>query len=141
MGLDTTVYPFKTGGIGAKPSRGPSRMRRLFVASEAGSSGSAAAGSKERPLRNQGHGGERPPAQLAVRARVAKEMESTDEGHGVTLNKLRMLREEVTGRLKALGPGEVVRARGRARGWPLRKGNGGCSRWLWSRSRRWTGKS
>ena len=34
---------------------------------------------------------------------------STEEGHGVTLDELGMLREEVTVRLEALGQGEAVR--------------------------------
>ena len=36
-------------------------------------------------------------------------MESAEKGPGVTMCKLVMLRDELTGRLEALGPGEVVR--------------------------------
>ena len=101
---------FTQVGIGAAPSFGPSMTRQLFLSSKAGSSSGAAAGSKDHLLWAQGHGRERPPAQLAVRARVVKEMESTEEGHCVTLDELRTLREEVTGRLEVLGPGEAARA-------------------------------
>ena len=37
-------------------------------------------------------------------------MESTKEGHGIALDELGMLREEVTGRPEALRPGETVMA-------------------------------
>ena len=100
---------FDANGIGATPSCGPSRTRRSFVASEAGLSGGAAAGSKDHLLRAQGHGLERPPAQLVVCACFTKEMESTEEGHSVTLDRLGMLSDEVMGRLEALGPAEVVK--------------------------------
>ena len=66
-------------------------------------------------LRAQGRGRERPLARLSVCTHFIKEMERTEKGCVVTLDKLRMLREELTGRLEALGRGETVRARGPAR--------------------------
>jgi hypothetical protein len=74
---------------------------------------------------------------LVVCARVIKKIESMEEVHGVMLDELGMVMEEVTGRLEALGPGEVVRARGRVRRRLLRQrartGSGGCSSWPWRR--------
>ena len=78
--------------------------------SEAGSSGAAAAGSKDHLLRAPGHGCKHLPVQLVVFACAFEEMESTKEGHGIALDELGMLREEVTGRPEALRPGETVMA-------------------------------
>ena len=36
-------------------------------------------------------------------------MEGTEKGPGITLSELEMLRDKMTGRLEALGPGEAVR--------------------------------
>ena len=84
-----------------------------FVASEAEPSHSNTAGSKDCLLQAQRRSREHPLIFVAVCACVVKEMESTEECHAVTLDKHGMLRGEVTGRLKLLGPGEAVRAHSR----------------------------
>jgi hypothetical protein len=44
-------------------------------------------------------------------------MENAEEGPGVTLDEIGMLRDELTGRLEALGPGEAAACGGRRGGW------------------------
>lgn len=109
------VCLFDVGGIGSTPSCEPSWTKRLFAASKADFSGGNIAGSKNRLLQAQGHEPGRPPAQCAVHARVVEEIERTDEVRSITFDKLRMLREEVMGRLEVMGLGEAARTRGRAR--------------------------
>ena len=105
MGWDAALLPFNAGGIGVAPFRSPSRMRRLFVASKAGLSGGATVCSKDCLLRAQGCSRERPPTQLTVCACVIEEIESTKDGHSVTLDKLGLLREKAYREAGGTGPG------------------------------------
>ena len=70
-------------------------------------------------------------------------MESTEEGHDVTLDNLGIFWEEVTERLEALGPGEAVRGptTGRADGlYSNVHGRAADFWWPWRSSRRWSGE-
>ena len=111
MGGEAAMPLFDAGRICAAASRGPSRTCCLSCLRQ------------DRPEASQ----QAPTTASGLRDTVVNvllsnllfaptivEMESAEKGPGVTLGELVMLRDKLTGRLEALGPGEVVRARGRA---------------------------
>ena len=82
-----------------------------------------------------------PPTFLSVL--VVARMENMEKRPGVMLGKLGVLRDKLTGRLEALGPGETVRGptTGRADGlYSNVHGRAADSGWPWGSSRRWSGE-
>ena len=105
-GRDAAVPPFDASRIGATPSCGPSRMccssypkQDCLVTSQR----APRTTSKPRDVVVDVL-----PSDFLFALAVAG-MESTEKGPGVTLGELGMLRNKLSGRLEALGPGEADR--------------------------------
>ena len=134
MGLDVMVPPFNAGRISAAPSHCSSSTWGSVCPRQL--PGQDKEGAREED-------GDNVLLTKLLFGLAVAGMESAEKGPGVTLGKLRMLRDKLTVRFEALRPGETVRGptTGRADGlYSNVHGRAADSGWPWGSSRRWSGE-